>query len=122
MDVTHKRLFTRSSLTSALRDCGYEISSVRPVPVPFENIVTGRPRLGRALTRIASALSRIWPTMFAFQFLVVCEPRPGVAQILSASETRYVGDRAPRPADATPPSEAAAESLAPASPPPTQLG
>src|SRR5262249_50548382 len=28
MDVTHKRLFTRSSLTAALRDCGYEISSM----------------------------------------------------------------------------------------------
>jgi glycosyltransferase involved in cell wall biosynthesis len=103
MDVTHKRLFTRSSLTSALRDCGYEVRSVRPVPVPFENILTGSPRLGRALTRIASFLCRVWPTMFAFQFLVVCEPRPGVSQILGASEPRYVGARAPRPDDAAPP-------------------
>jgi glycosyltransferase involved in cell wall biosynthesis len=120
MDVTHKRLFTRSSLTNALRDCGYEISSVRPVPVPFENIVTGRPRLGRILTRIASSLCRIWPTMFAFQFVCVCEPRPGVSQILSASEQRYVGDRAPRPGDAVPADETAAESLSSVSPPPTQ--
>jgi SAM-dependent methyltransferase len=123
MDVTHKRLFTRSSLTGALRDCGYEIRSVEPVPVPFENIVSGHPRLGRVLTRLASILSHIWPTMFAFQFICVCEPRPGVSQILIASEQRYVGDRAPRPDDAsTTPTETAAESVAPASPPPTQRG
>ena len=102
MDVTHKRLFTRASLTAALRDCGYEISEMKPVPVPFENILPGRPRLGRMLTRFASRLCRIWPTMFAFQFLAVCEPLPGVSQILSASEQRYVGAHAPRPEDASP--------------------
>jgi hypothetical protein len=104
MDVTHKRLFTRRSLTAALRDSGYQVRSVQPVPVPFENIITRRPRLGRLLTRIASILCRAWPTMFAFQFLVVCEPLPGVAQILSASEQRYVGARAPRPEEAPAPS------------------
>lgn len=98
MDVTHKRLFTRASLVAALRDSGYQVDSVRPIPVPFENIVTGRPRLGRALTRIASVLCRIWPTMFAFQFLAVCRPMPGVSQILGASERRYVGARGPTPA------------------------
>ena len=97
MDVTHKRLFTKSSLVAALRDSGYKVHSVRPVPVPFENIVTGRPRLGRALTKIASALCRIWPRMFAFQFLAVCEPIPGVSQVLNASEQRYVGAHGPRP-------------------------
>jgi len=122
MDVTHKRLFTRSSLSAALRDCGYKIRSVQPVPVPFENIVTGRPRLSRFLTRFASFLSRLWPTMFAFQFLVVCEPLPGVSQILSASEQRYVGAHAPRPEDSPLPRESAAEDLAPTSSPPTQLG
>ena len=102
MDVTHKRLFTRSSLVAALRDSGYEIRSVRPVPVPFENIVTARPRLGRMLTRIASFLCRVWPRMFAFQFMAVCEPLPGVSQVLNASEQRYVGAHAPRPEEAGP--------------------
>jgi 2-polyprenyl-3-methyl-5-hydroxy-6-metoxy-1,4-benzoquinol methylase/glycosyltransferase involved in cell wall biosynthesis len=97
MDVTHKRLFTRSSLVTALRDSGYAVKSVQPVPVPFENIVTDRPRLGRFLTRIASGLCRLWPRMFAFQFLVVCEPLPGVTQVLSATEQHYVGAHAPRP-------------------------
>jgi 2-polyprenyl-3-methyl-5-hydroxy-6-metoxy-1,4-benzoquinol methylase len=122
MDVTHRRLFTRASLTSALRDCGYNVKSVRPVPVPFENIVIGHPRLGRLLTRIASVLSRVWPTMFAFQFLAVCEPLPGVSQVLSVSEERYVGARAPRPQDGLPGEETAANSVTPVNPPPTQRG
>ena len=68
------------------------------VPVPFEVVVGGY--TGKMLGHIAAALVAIWPTMFAFQFLVVCEPLPGVSQILSASEQRYVGARAPRPEDA----------------------
>jgi hypothetical protein len=97
MDVTHKRLFTKSSLIAALRDSGYKVHSVRPVPVPFENIVTGRPRLGRLLTKVASVLCRVWPRMFAFQFLAVCEPLPGVSQVLHASEQHYVGAHGPHP-------------------------
>jgi glycosyltransferase involved in cell wall biosynthesis/2-polyprenyl-3-methyl-5-hydroxy-6-metoxy-1,4-benzoquinol methylase len=118
MDVTHRRLFTRASLASALRDCGYEVKSMKPVPVPFENIVTGSPRLGRLLTRFASLLCRVWPTMFAFQFLAVCEPLPGVSQVLGASEQRYVGARAPRPEDSA--DADGTEPVAPASQPPGQ--
>jgi len=87
LDVTHKRLFTRSSLLGTLRSCGYEIESVEPVPAPVEVVKPGR--MGRILTRVTTALARLWPTMFAFQFLVVCRPRPGVNQILAASEERY---------------------------------
>jgi hypothetical protein len=99
---------------AAVQDSGYEVRSVRPVPVPFENVVTGHPRLGRLLTRVASFLCRIWPGMFAFQFLVVCQPLPGVSQILGASEQRYVGAHAPRPEDGGPPAESVAEGIAPA--------
>ncbi len=97
MDVTHKRLFTRSTLKKTLRDCGYEVRTVRPVPVPFENILPERPRFARFLTSISSAMAHVWPGMFAFQFIVTCVPLPGVSQILAASEQRYIGARAPRP-------------------------
>jgi glycosyltransferase involved in cell wall biosynthesis len=95
MDITHKRLFTRATLLAMLRDCGYEIEECRPIPAPFEVILRSRPRLARALTRIASLLVRIRPTLFALQFFVVCRPLPGVRQVLAASEPRYIGDRGP---------------------------
>jgi 2-polyprenyl-3-methyl-5-hydroxy-6-metoxy-1,4-benzoquinol methylase len=84
LDITHTRLFTRSSLVTLLDDCGYQIEKVRPVPVPFETVVGGP--LGRFLGYLAAAGARVWPTMFAFQFLVTCRPNPSVAQVLASAE------------------------------------
>jgi 2-polyprenyl-3-methyl-5-hydroxy-6-metoxy-1,4-benzoquinol methylase len=90
LDITHKRLFTRSSLVTMLRDCGYKVESVRPVAVPFQTVVGGT--LGKLLGQCAGALARLWPTMFGFQFLVTCRPLPGVKQVLSQSEKHLRGD------------------------------
>jgi hypothetical protein len=48
--------------------------------------------LGRMLGHIAAALVAIWPTMFAFQFLVTCRPFPGMRQILQQSERHVERD------------------------------
>jgi glycosyltransferase involved in cell wall biosynthesis len=84
LDITHKRLFTRSSLVTLLRDCGYRIDKIRPVPVPFETVVGGR--MGWFLGFLSAVGARVWPTLFAFQFLVTCRPQPSVAQVLSCTE------------------------------------
>lgn len=83
LDITHKRLFTRSSLLSALRSCGYDVRRVHAIGVPFQAVVDGS--TGRFLGAIAAGLAKIWPTMFAFQFLVECRPRLGVQQVLAAA-------------------------------------
>jgi glycosyltransferase involved in cell wall biosynthesis len=88
LDITHKRLFTRASLKRMLRDCGYVVEKIQGVAVPFEVVVGGS--LGRLLGHIAAALVAVWPTMFAFQFLVTCRPLPGIKQILQQSE-RHAG-------------------------------
>jgi glycosyltransferase involved in cell wall biosynthesis len=81
LDITHKRLFTLNSLTSALRDCGYDIEKVFPVGVPFGLVISGF--WSRLLGRAARIAALLWPRGFAFQFLVVARPRPSVAQILA---------------------------------------
>jgi len=43
-------------------------------------------RRGRWLEKGSRLLARIWPSAFAFQFLVTCRPLPGVAQVLGARE------------------------------------
>lgn len=86
LDITHKRLFTRRSLIRALEDSGYQIESIRPVPAPFETVMSGWP--GRFLTGTAHLLARIMPRMFAFQWLVTCRPNPGVRQVLAQSEAK----------------------------------
>ncbi|HRK32723.1 MAG TPA: class I SAM-dependent methyltransferase, partial [Tepidisphaeraceae bacterium] len=90
LDITHKRLFTRSSLKRVLRDCGYKVEKIEGVPVPFEVVVGGS--MGRMLGHIAAALVAVWPTMFAFQFLVTAKPLPGIRQLLQQSEKHHEAD------------------------------
>ncbi len=84
LDIEHKRLFNRVSLRRTLRDCGYRIEKTFPVPVPWEAVIGGR--LGHWLEKGSGLLARIWPSAFAFQFLVTCRPLPGVEQVLGARE------------------------------------
>ena len=84
LNITHKRLFTRRSLVSTLEDCGYLIDRVEGIGVPFGAVLGGR--TGRFLGSVADLFARLWPSLFAFQFLVVCRPVPGVRQLLHDSE------------------------------------
>lgn len=90
LDITHKRLFTRNSLETMLRDCGYDVDYVSGIGAPFEAVMQNS--VGRGLGFVSNILARIWPTLFAFQFLVVCRPRPGVQQLLRDSEGVLVNE------------------------------
>jgi glycosyltransferase involved in cell wall biosynthesis len=90
LDITHKRLFTRGSLLRMLEDCGYQIEKVLPVPVPFDAVFGGR--LGPPLTRLSRLLCAVWPRLFAFQFMVLCRPRPGARQLLTESEQLLIAE------------------------------
>jgi 2-polyprenyl-3-methyl-5-hydroxy-6-metoxy-1,4-benzoquinol methylase len=83
LDITHKRLFTRTSLLRLLRDCGYDVESIRPVGAPFPAVMPGR--IGRILGWCSDLLARLWPSLFAFQFLVIARPQPGMFHWLSRS-------------------------------------
>ncbi len=84
LDIQHRRLWNRPSLRRTLADCGYVIEETLPVGVPWEAVIGGA--LGRFLQHITNGLARIWPSAFAFQYLVTCRPLPGVQQILSTRE------------------------------------
>lgn len=84
LHISQRRLFTRSALERMLRDCGYIIQGIRPLPVPFGKVIGGP--VGRALESLSRMLASLWPGMFAFQFFVICRPLPGVRQVLAQSE------------------------------------
>uniref|UniRef100_A0A7C4LJS4 Methyltransferase domain-containing protein n=1 Tax=Schlesneria paludicola TaxID=360056 RepID=A0A7C4LJS4_9PLAN len=96
LDVTHKRLFTRSSLLRMLRDCGCEVESCRAVGAPFPAVMPNR--WGQVLGVVADGLARLWPSLFAFQFFVVCRLKPGIQQVLerAASVTPAAVRTSPR--------------------------
>jgi SAM-dependent methyltransferase len=84
LDITHKRLFTRGTFRTLLADCGYELLELRPIAVPFGAILGGR--LGRVLEWISHAFARLWPAMFAFQFMAICRMKPSIASLWQGIE------------------------------------
>ena len=90
LDMTHRRLFTRQSLCTAIRDSGYDIEAIRPVPAPFAAILPGR--IGSLLNGLAALAARACPGWFAFQWLVKCRPRPGVGHLAVRSGNESTDD------------------------------
>jgi 2-polyprenyl-3-methyl-5-hydroxy-6-metoxy-1,4-benzoquinol methylase len=95
LDIDHRRLFTRASLRRILEDCGYDVLDVRPVPPPFEAVIRGA--FGRFLGYFGRILARLWPTMFAFQFLVRASPRAGLRVLLERGAVRGADASSPVP-------------------------
>lgn len=68
LDRTHTHLFTRMTLTRTVEDAGYAVVDLDyTVPVPL----VGTP----AVERLAHAVARLRPSLFAYQFLLVATPR-----------------------------------------------
>jgi len=90
LNIAHKRLFTRKSLLQLLRDCNFVVEKMIPIGAPFELVMPGE--LGHFLSKISNVLAQLIPDLFAFQFLVVARPKPGVKQLLSTSERHLLNE------------------------------
>lgn len=67
LDRTHLHFFTRQTLVETLRGAGYRVIELDfTVPVP----AVGTP----GVERVAHALGRLRPPLFAYQFVVAAEP------------------------------------------------
>ncbi len=76
LDKTHVRFFTRRSLLRMIRKNGFRVVRLETTGLPVD-VVTGRPSLlKRLVVAIDSALVRLRPTLFAYQFVVEVEPVP----------------------------------------------
>jgi 2-polyprenyl-3-methyl-5-hydroxy-6-metoxy-1,4-benzoquinol methylase len=71
LDRTHLRFFTRTTGRELLEASGFRIAAIRPTAMPYELAL---PALAKAPWRgpvraLASGSARIWPTLFAYQFV-----------------------------------------------------
>ncbi len=79
LDRDHVRLFTRRSFRRLLGTSGFEITQHAATGLPLE-VLTERSGRAVALLRAVDRLSvSARPTLFGYQFVAVCQPRPGVA-------------------------------------------
>lgn len=74
MDRTHLRFFTLASLKSFLKQARVQPVEMVATPVPLYLVWPNARDAAwlRALHRLNTALARNWPTMFGYQFVVVC--------------------------------------------------
>ena len=86
LDLTHRRLFTIRSFRRTLEGAGFRVEKVRGFGPPIADMVGGSAFL-RMLDRLASWLARIWPTMFAYQFLVEATRLDTVEDLLTRTVT-----------------------------------
>ena len=72
LDLTHTRLFTISSFKKLLGDGGFVIKEVRGFGPPIRDMISESWPL-RAADTTSGRLARIWPSLFAFNFLIVAQ-------------------------------------------------
>jgi glycosyltransferase involved in cell wall biosynthesis len=84
LDITHKRFFTPSSLRRLLLDTGYEIKETIAIGVPL--LAFHQNGIFSMLSSLSKFVARIWTSMFAFQILLVAEPKSSDFDVLADSD------------------------------------
>ena len=77
LDRTHTRLFSVRSFRRTIEGEGFRVRSIKGFGPPIEDMI-GKSWPLRALDRVAAWLARVWPSMFAYQFLVEADVGPRV--------------------------------------------
>jgi SAM-dependent methyltransferase len=75
LDETHVHLYTRATFRREVENAGFRIVGEGFTALPFEVVFesTGRSRAVRTLAQLYHRLARIWPELFAYQFVLEAE-------------------------------------------------
>lgn len=75
LDATHVHLYTRASFRREIENAGFRVLRERVTALPFEVVLrsTGQSRTVGAIAHGYHLLARLWPGMFAYQFLIEAE-------------------------------------------------
>ncbi len=87
LDMTHKRLFTFSSIKQLLTSFGYELTKVEGAPVPIPFVIPNKP-LANLLLNINKILIKLSKGMFSFQIALVAKPMPTLSLLLENAKAR----------------------------------
>ena len=71
LDETHVHLYTFKTFYQLMQQAGFKIIKVKTTPIPFE-LVLGE-KVGRVLTYLYYPLTKLRKTLFAYQFILICQ-------------------------------------------------
>lgn len=86
LDLTHKRLFTFTSIIQMLKQYGYEIVQTEGVPVPIPFIL-GDNGLSLFLLKLNRWMIRLSRGLFSFQVALIAKPRPTLNMLLKDAQS-----------------------------------
>jgi glycosyltransferase involved in cell wall biosynthesis len=91
LDESHVKLYTKRTFRKLLEGEGFRILRTKVTPIPFE-LFAGRSRLAQAFWRFAEyayyPFARVYPSLFAYQFICVAVPSaktPAIPEALADS-------------------------------------
>lgn len=73
LDATHLRFFTRKSIVKTVERNGYSVRRMEPVGLPLDALGLEGTK-AHAVRLLDHFLVTLWPTMFAYQFIVEATP------------------------------------------------
>jgi 2-polyprenyl-3-methyl-5-hydroxy-6-metoxy-1,4-benzoquinol methylase len=77
LDRTHLRFFTLRSLKQMMDEASCDILEATPTPLPVQLVFPWTDSgLFAPFHELDYAVTRCWPTLFAYQFVIVASPRP----------------------------------------------
>ncbi len=81
LDESHVHLYTKKTFRRLVEGQGYQVVQSKVTPIPFE-LLAGRGRITRGFWKTVEyvyyAAARLWPSLFAYQFIFMAVPTNGV--------------------------------------------
>ena len=92
LDKTHVFLFTKNSFEAELQDAGLNIKKLKFTPIPFELVFESikNRKVIRWLNNIYYFFVKLYPSLFAYQFLAVVEKKDEIYCLSENPEEKYV--------------------------------
>ena len=72
LDLTHQRLFTVASFRRLLKNAGFRLDRIQGFGPPLRDLSNSKSFVLNLADGILAWLARKWPTLFAYQILIVC--------------------------------------------------
>lgn len=81
LDLTHTRLMTKNSFRRLLEYGGFKVDKMIGFGVPLEDL-NPNSKLLKFLDRCSFYLAKLWPRMFAFQFVAICTKEKDIDDLI----------------------------------------